>query len=262
MPGLKLTGGISCIRKSEGWIYLATVIDLCSKELIVWAIAPHMRTSLVTDALSMAHDRGLTAGNAIMHTDGGGQYSAKDYQRLLGRLGIAGMLIAAVLTGIGTGMITPLRCAALAVSADPEQIGTTMGAAELGRELGDAVGPLLVGAAALAVGLGAGLKALAALTALALPFTRRTALRGSHPAHGAPDPARRRHSADPGLGGRLPAQVDDQEDRAAQRHRDHEHGRAGQGHSENELRRGNQRPFRPSVPLIAWPLTVGYVSRR
>jgi putative transposase len=47
-----------------------------------------MRTSLVADALSMAHSRGLTAGNAIMHTDRGGQYFAKTYQRLLKRLDI------------------------------------------------------------------------------------------------------------------------------------------------------------------------------
>ena len=53
------------------------MIDLCSKELIGWAIAPHMRASLVVDALSMAHKRGLTAGNAIMHTDRGSQYFAK-----------------------------------------------------------------------------------------------------------------------------------------------------------------------------------------
>ncbi|WP_051451498.1 IS3 family transposase [Actinospica robiniae] len=88
MPGLKLTGDISCFRTSEGWVYLATVIDLCSKELIGWAIATHMRASLVADAMTMAHDRGLTAGNAIMHTDRGGQYFAKTYQRLLHRLEI------------------------------------------------------------------------------------------------------------------------------------------------------------------------------
>jgi transposase InsO family protein len=47
-----------------------------------------MRSSLVIDALNMAHGRGLTAGNAIMHTDRGSQYFAKEYQRLLGRLDI------------------------------------------------------------------------------------------------------------------------------------------------------------------------------
>jgi transposase InsO family protein len=73
MPGLKLTGDISCFRTTEGWIYLATVIDLCSKKLIGRSIAPQLRTSLATDALNMAHSRGLTAGNAIMHTDRGSQ---------------------------------------------------------------------------------------------------------------------------------------------------------------------------------------------
>jgi transposase InsO family protein len=43
MPGLKLIGDISCFRTSEGWLYLATVLDLCSKELIGYALAPHMR---------------------------------------------------------------------------------------------------------------------------------------------------------------------------------------------------------------------------
>jgi MFS family permease len=99
--------------------------------------------------------------------------------------GITGMLVAAVLIGIGTGVITPLGFAALAATAEPERIGATMGAAELGRELGDAGGPLLVGAVAVGVGLGAGFAALAVLTALATPFTRRTAPHRSRDAHDA-----------------------------------------------------------------------------
>lgn len=99
--------------------------------------------------------------------------------------GITGMLVAAVLIGIGTGVITPLGFAALAATAEPERIGATMGAAELGRELGDAGGPLLVGAVAVGVGLGAGFAALAVLTALATLFTRRTAPYRSRDAHDA-----------------------------------------------------------------------------
>lgn len=99
--------------------------------------------------------------------------------------GIAGMLVAAVLIGIGTGVITPLGFAALAASTEPERIGSTMGAAELGRELGDAGGPLLVGAIAVGAGLGAGFGALAALTALAAPFTRCSAPREPTGAHDA-----------------------------------------------------------------------------
>lgn len=89
--------------------------------------------------------------------------------------GVAGLLVAAVLIGIGTGLITPLGFAALAAAAPPERLGQTMGAAELGRELGDAGGPLIVGSVALAVGLGGGFVVLAVLTALAAPLMNRPA---------------------------------------------------------------------------------------
>ena len=58
--------------------------------------------------------------------------------------GIAGVLVAAVLIGLGTGLITPLGFAALAASSADARLGQTMGAAEVGRELGDSGGPLLV----------------------------------------------------------------------------------------------------------------------
>lgn len=88
MPGLKLVGDISCFPTSEGWLYLATVLDLCSKELIGYAIAPHMRTSLTIEAINAAHRVGLVAGNAIMHTDRGSQYHARAYRNALKRLEI------------------------------------------------------------------------------------------------------------------------------------------------------------------------------
>lgn len=88
MPGLKLVGDISCFPTSEGWLYLATVLDLCSKELIGFAVAPHMRASLVVEAIAAAHRGGLVAGNAIMHTDRGSQYHAKAYRNTLERLEI------------------------------------------------------------------------------------------------------------------------------------------------------------------------------
>ncbi len=67
MPGLKLVGDFSCFPTSEGWLYLATVLDFCSKELIGYAIAPHMRAGLAIEAITAAHHGGLVAGNAIMH---------------------------------------------------------------------------------------------------------------------------------------------------------------------------------------------------
>lgn len=88
MPGLKAIGDISCFATTEGWVYLATVIDLCSRELIGYAIAPHMRAGLAVDAITAAHRSGLLAGNAIMHTDRGSQYHAKIYRSTLQRLDI------------------------------------------------------------------------------------------------------------------------------------------------------------------------------
>ncbi|MFD4511369.1 MFS transporter [Streptomyces sp. NPDC058457] len=79
--------------------------------------------------------------------------------------GLTGILTAAALIGAGTGLITPLGFAALAASAPAERLGQTMGAAELGRELGDAGGPLLVAAVATATTLTHGYAALAVLIA-------------------------------------------------------------------------------------------------
>ena len=93
---------------------------------------------------------------------------------------LAGLLGAAVLIGVGTGLITPLAFAALAAASPPERLGQTMGAAEIGRELGDAGGPLLVGgiaaAATLAVGF-LGLAGVSALSAAAVAATRPPARR-------------------------------------------------------------------------------------
>lgn len=80
--------------------------------------------------------------------------------------GLVGILIAAALIGAGTGMVTPLGFAALAASTPEERMGQTMGSAELGREMGDAGGPLLVAGVAAATTLAFGYAALAALVGL------------------------------------------------------------------------------------------------
>ncbi|MEW2290518.1 MFS transporter [Streptomyces sp. NPDC047841] len=77
--------------------------------------------------------------------------------------GLAGILVGAALIGVGTGLITPLGFAALAASTPAERLGQTMGAAELGRELGDAGGPLWVAVVASFATLTYGFGALAAL---------------------------------------------------------------------------------------------------
>ncbi|MGW2405601.1 MFS transporter [Streptomyces sp. NPDC001739] len=96
--------------------------------------------------------------------------------------GLTGVLLAAVLIGIGTGLITPLGFAALAASTPQARLGQTMGAAELGRELGDAGGPLLVAGAATVTTLAHGYAVLAVLLATgpAIVLTTHRRPRGSH----------------------------------------------------------------------------------
>jgi len=88
--------------------------------------------------------------------------------------GVGGLLAGALITGAGIGLATPLGFAALAAHSPTERLGQTMGAAEVGRELGDAGGPLLVASVATALTLPGGLLALAAVLAAAAAITART----------------------------------------------------------------------------------------
>jgi transposase InsO family protein len=73
-PGEKLVGDITYIRTWEGWLYLSTVIDCYSKEVIGYATADHMRTELIADAVAMAARNHALAAGCIFHSDRGSQY--------------------------------------------------------------------------------------------------------------------------------------------------------------------------------------------
>jgi putative transposase len=77
-PGTRLAGDITYLRTGEGWLYLATVIDLATKMVTGWQLAGHMRTSLVTDALDMAITHGHIQPGAIFHSDKGAQATSRD----------------------------------------------------------------------------------------------------------------------------------------------------------------------------------------
>jgi transposase InsO family protein len=72
-PGERLVGDITYLRTGEGWLYLATVIDLATRMVVGWQLADHMRTSLVIDTLQMGIDAGLVASGAIFRSDRGAQ---------------------------------------------------------------------------------------------------------------------------------------------------------------------------------------------
>lgn len=89
-----------------------------------------------------------------------------------------GLAVAAIAVGAGVAVVTPVGFSLLAASSPPDRLGRTMGAGEVGRELGDAGGPMLVGAFAnfgLAAGLVAMAAALAAIGGMALPVGKATA---------------------------------------------------------------------------------------
>ena len=79
-PDVAWVGDITYIPTGEGWLYLATVIDLGSRRLLGYAMANHMRTELITDALTMAAAaRGGDTSGIIFHSDRGSQYLSADY---------------------------------------------------------------------------------------------------------------------------------------------------------------------------------------
>jgi putative transposase len=85
---------ITYIHTGEGFLYLAGVMDLCSRRIIGWSMADHLRAELVGDALKMAlATRGFKDGAALPdllhHSDRGVQYACDEYQALLRRHGIA-----------------------------------------------------------------------------------------------------------------------------------------------------------------------------
>ena len=96
-PNTRWCGDITYVKTWDGWAYLATVIDLHSRTVVGWAIAGHMRTSLVTDALDMAIARRRPPAGVIFHSDRGTQYTSGHFDRYckehkirrsLGRTGI------------------------------------------------------------------------------------------------------------------------------------------------------------------------------
>jgi transposase InsO family protein len=76
-------GDISYLRTWQGWCYLATVIDLASRRVVGFALAEHMRTGLILEALSMALKARRPLPGLIFHSDRGSQYTSHEFRQLL-----------------------------------------------------------------------------------------------------------------------------------------------------------------------------------
>ena len=82
-PDRVYVGDITYLPTGEGWLYLAVVLDLCSRAVVGRSMADHMRAELVNQALAMAICQRPPAAGLIMHTDRGSQYGADSYQALI-----------------------------------------------------------------------------------------------------------------------------------------------------------------------------------
>lgn len=87
-PGTKLVGDITYIPTWQGWLFLATVIDCHTREVIGWAMADHYRTPLIAEAIRMAATNHQLADGVLFHSDRGSNYTSADFGMTLKRLGI------------------------------------------------------------------------------------------------------------------------------------------------------------------------------
>ena len=79
---------ITYIPTGEGWLYLAVIVDLCSRFAVGWAMSERVTDDLTLAALGMALARRRPAAGLVHHSDRGSQYASGDYQRVLAQHGI------------------------------------------------------------------------------------------------------------------------------------------------------------------------------
>ena len=88
VPGRLMVGDITYVPTVQGWLYVATVIDLASRAVLGFAAGARMTTPLVIAALEMARSTGLVTRGAVFHTDHGTQYRSKAFANYCSAQGI------------------------------------------------------------------------------------------------------------------------------------------------------------------------------
>jgi putative transposase len=88
-PNLVWLADITYLRSWEGWLYLAAVQDACSRQVVGWSMAEHMRAELVVDALQMALSRRRPDPGPVHHSDQGSQYVSLGFGQAAHDAGIA-----------------------------------------------------------------------------------------------------------------------------------------------------------------------------
>ncbi|MDT4330763.1 IS3 family transposase [Methylomonas sp. MV1] len=93
-PNQKWAGDITYLWTDEGWLYLAVMIDLFSRQVVGWAMSERMTTDLVCDALKMAIFRRKRPKGVRVHSDRGSQYCSHAYRQLLEQYQLLGSMSA------------------------------------------------------------------------------------------------------------------------------------------------------------------------
>ena len=91
-PDQVYAADITYIWTQEGWLYLAVVIDLCSRKVVGWSMGSRMKAQLVCDALTMAVWNRRPKAGLIHHSDRGSQYAGHAFRKLLGKHCIEGSM--------------------------------------------------------------------------------------------------------------------------------------------------------------------------
>ncbi len=84
----KWTADITYVRTNEGWLYLAAIMDLCSKRIVGYSMQKYLSRELIIEALDMAVKNRHPGRGLLLHSDRGCQYASSDYQKQLWRHGI------------------------------------------------------------------------------------------------------------------------------------------------------------------------------
>lgn len=87
-PNRKWVADITYVDTDQGWLYLATVLDLYSRKVVGWSMADHLRADLVCDALEMAISNRHPSKGLMHHSDRGVQYASDQFQAVLSAHGI------------------------------------------------------------------------------------------------------------------------------------------------------------------------------
>ena len=92
LPNQAWVCDITYIRTRSGWLYLAAVLELHSRKIVGWAMAPEMPATLVCTALQMAIVQRNPAAGLVVHSDRGTQYASAQHQGLLKKYGLVGSM--------------------------------------------------------------------------------------------------------------------------------------------------------------------------